>query len=304
MQYDIFRSDVLSGKSILVTGGAGGLGRVIAEALAEKGATVHICGRRPAMVEQAAREISEKTGSKAVGHVCDIRDADSIEAMMDAIWTHGPLTGLINNAAANFIAPTKTLSPRAFRAITSTVMDGSFQVTLSAGKRWIEQGIPGSVVSNLVTWIWTGSAYVVPSAMSKSAIHAMTMSLAVEWGPYGIRLNATAPGPFPTDSAWEKLAPIPEARSSASSCETIPFEARYGQMPELCNLITFLMSDGCNFLTGQTIAIDGAQHLAAPSTFADLNRMTDEHWAKARAAIEESTAKAKAAQAAQPKTGA
>lgn len=299
MQYDIFRSDALAGKSILVTGGGGGLGRIIAEALAAKGATVHICGRRPAMIQQAADEIAAKTGSKAYGHVCDVRDADQIDAMLDAAWQHGPLTGLINNAAANFIAPTKSLSPRAFRAITSTVMDGSFQMTLAMGKRWIDQGIPGSVVSNLVTWVWTGSAYVVPSAMSKSAIHAMTMSLAVEWGPYGIRLNATAPGPFPTDSAWEKLAPIPEARSSASSSDTIPM-GRYGEMPELCNLITFLMSDGCNFLTGQTIAIDGAQHLAAPSTFADLNRMTDEHWAKARAAIEESTAKAKAAQS---KTG-
>jgi NAD(P)-dependent dehydrogenase (short-subunit alcohol dehydrogenase family) len=296
VRHDIFRHDVLAGKSILVTGGGGGLGREIAHALAAKGATVHICGRRPALIEEAAKTMAAETGAKIFGHVCDIRDADAVDAMMDAIWAEAPLTGLVNNAAANFISPTKDLSARGFRAITSTVMDGSFHATLSAGKRWIAEGLPGSVVSNLVTWVWTGSAFVVPSAMAKTAIHAMTMSLAVEWGHYGIRLNATAPGPFPTDSAWEKLNPIPEARSSTTSPETVPMR-RFGEMPELQNLIIFLMSDGCDYLTGQTIAIDGAQHLAAPSTFADLSAMTDEQWAKARAAIEQSTAKAKAAQA-------
>ena len=128
--------------------------------------------------------------------------------------------------------------------------------------------------------------------MGKSAIHAMTMSLAVEWGPYGIRLNATAPGPFPTEGAWEKLNPIPDTQSSATNCDTVPMR-RFGQMPELTNLITFLMSDGCNYLTGQTIAIDGAQHLAGPGTFADLTRLTDEQWTAARAAIAASVTKEK-----------
>ena len=128
--------------------------------------------------------------------------------------------------------------------------------------------------------------------MGKTAIHAMTMSLAAEWGPYGIRLNATAPGPFPTESAWEKLNPIPEAQSTATTFDTVPMR-RFGQMPELTNLITFLMSDGCNYLTGQTIAIDGGQHLAAPSTFADLTRLTDEQWASTRAAIAASVVKEK-----------
>ncbi len=289
MTMDIFLPDVLAGKSILVTGGGSGLGKEIAKALAEKGALVHICGRRANVLEDAAREI----GHGAVFHVCDIRDADSIDAMMEAIWAHGPLTGLINNAAANFIAPTKDLSPRGFRAITSTVMDGSFYVTLAAGKRWIEQGIRGSVVSNLVTWVWSGSAFVVPSAMAKTALHAMTMSLAVEWGKYGIRLNATAPGPFPTESAWEKLNPIPDARSSATSANAVPL-GRFGDMKELQNLIIFLQSDGCDYLTGQTIAIDGGQHLAQPGTFADLSAMTDGQWQAARAAIQQSTQRDKA----------
>jgi NAD(P)-dependent dehydrogenase (short-subunit alcohol dehydrogenase family) len=213
--------------------------------------------------------------------------------MIDAIWAHGPLTGLINNAAANFIAPTKSLSPRGYDAIRSTVMDGAFYMTLEIGKRWIAEGIRGSVVSNLVTWIWTGSPFVVPSAMAKTAIHAMTMSLAVEWAPYGIRLNATAPGPFPTESAWEKLSPIPGVNAGATSDEEVPM-GRYGQMHELQNLVTFLMADGCDYLTGQTIGIDGGHHLAAPSTFAALNKVDDETWAQAREAIKAATARDKA----------
>jgi NAD(P)-dependent dehydrogenase (short-subunit alcohol dehydrogenase family) len=289
MSMDIFRLDVLAGKSILVTGGGSGLGKEISKALAASGALVHICGRRANVLEDAIVEI----GNGAKYHICDIRDADSIDAMMDAIWAHGPLTGVINNAAANFIAPTKDLSPKGFRAVTSTVMDGSFFVTLAAGKRWIEQGLKGSVVSNLVTWVWSGSAFVVPSAMAKTALHAMTMSLAVEWGKYGIRLNATAPGPFPTEGAWEKLNPIPEAQSTATGFDTVPM-GRFGNMKELQNLIVFLQSDGCDFINGQTIAIDGGQHLAQPGTFADLSGLTDAQWKAAREAIQESTQRDKA----------
>ena len=296
MSLDIFRDDVLGGKSILITGGGGGLGKEIAKALAGKGAKVHICGRRPQVLEGAAAEISLGAAMPASFHVCDVRDADQVEAMMEAIWGDGPLTGLVNNAAANFIAPTKELSPRGFRAITSTVMDGSFHVTLAAGKRWIAGGLKGSIVSNLVTWVWTGSPFVVPSAMAKTALHAMTMSLAVEWGRYGIRLNATAPGPFPTEGAWEKLNPIPDATSSATRPDTVPL-GRYGQIEELQNLIIFLLSDGCDYLTGQTIAIDGGQHLAGPSTFADLTSLTDEQWRAAREAIQAASQRDKAQRA-------
>lgn len=292
----IFKADALTGKTVLVTGGASGLGREMAQALSALGAHVHICGRREALLSEASAAISSATGGKVSHHVCDIRDADAVDAMIEAIWATGPLTGLVNNAAANFIAPTKELSARAFRAITSTVMDGSFHATLSCGKRWIRDGIPGSVVSMLTTWVWTGSAFVVPSAMAKSAIHAMTMSLAAEWGPYGIRLNATAPGPFPTEGAWEKLSPIPDTQSSATNCETVPMR-RFGQMEELSNLVAYLLSDASPYLTGQTIAIDGAQHLAGPGTFADLTNLTAEQWKAAREAIATSVAKEKAQRA-------
>jgi NAD(P)-dependent dehydrogenase (short-subunit alcohol dehydrogenase family) len=296
MSIDIFRDGALMEKSILVTGGGGGLGKEIGKALAAKGAKVHICGRRPQALEEAAEEISAGAAKRASHHVCDVREADQVEAMMEQIWSQSPLTGLVNNAAANFIAPTKDLSPRGFRAVTSTVMDGSFHVTLAAGKRWIADGVKGSVVSNLVTWVWTGSAFVVPSAMAKTALHAMTMSLAVEWGRYGIRLNATAPGPFPTEGAWEKLNPIPDVSSTATRPDTVPL-GRYGQIQELQNLIIFLLSDACDYLTGQTIAIDGGQHLAGPSTFADLTALTDEQWRVAREAIQRSTQRDKAQRA-------
>ena len=279
-----FREDCLAGKSILVSGGGTGLGRGIAEALATHGAVVHICGRREAVLGAAAAEIAAKTGGTVHAHVCNIRDPESVAAMVDAIWAIGPLTGRVNNAAANFIAPTESLSPRAYDAVRSTVMDGNFYVTLEIGKRWIAQGRPGAVVSNLVTWVWTGSAYVVPSAMAKAALHAMTMSLAVEWAKHNIRLNATAPGPFPTDSAWEKLSPIPGVEGGATSDAQVPMR-RYGKQEELQNLIIFLLGDGCDYLTGQTIAIDGGHHLAGPHTFADLADVTDAQWREAREAI-------------------
>lgn len=283
-----FRADCLEGKSILVTGGGGGLGREIAHGLSRHGAVVHICGRREELLKDAAVAITRDTTYPVFAHACDIRDPGAINAMLDNVWETGPLTGLVNNAAANFIAPTETLSPRAYDAIRSTVMDGSFYTTLDVGKRWIRAGLPGAVVSNLVTWVWTGSAYVVPSAMAKTALHAMTMSLAVEWARHGIRLNATAPGPFPTEGAWEKLNPLPGTRASATSDGAVPMR-RYGRMDELQNLLIFLMGDGCEYLTGQTIAIDGGQHLAAPGTFADLSEVSAETWVQAREKIRASS---------------
>ncbi|MBR9909968.1 MAG: SDR family oxidoreductase [Gammaproteobacteria bacterium] len=287
----LFDAKALEGKRILVTGGGTGLGKAISEGLLQHGAEVYICGRRESVLQDAIRDLDAIAPGKAHYRITDMRDADAVDAMIDSIWTEGPLTGLMNNAAANFISPTKDISARGYRAITSTVMDGSFYATLSVGKRWLEQGLRGSVVSNLVTWVWTGSAYVVPSTMAKTAIHAMTMSLAVEWGPAGIRLNAVAPGPFPTEGAWDKLDPTGKGIGATDS-STVPV-GRFGKMPELQNLIVFLMSDGCDYLTGQTIAIDGAHHLAGHNTFAGLASMSDDDWANARESIKASAEKEK-----------
>lgn len=281
-----FREDVLSDKRILITGGGTGLGKELARAFVSRGATVYICGRRQAVLDAAVAELMQSAahGGRVESAICDVRDADQIEAMIDRFWQDGPLTGLVNNAAANFISPSVDISPRGFAAVRSTVMDGALFATLACGRRWIAQGLPGSVVSMLVTWVWTGSAYVLPSTMAKTAVHAMTMSLAVEWGRHNIRVNAVAPGPFPTESAWEKLAPIPKANVGAASADQVPL-GRFGRMEELCNLLTFLQSDACDYITGTNIAIDGGHHLAAPSTFAELGKLTSEDWAEAKSLV-------------------
>jgi len=288
----MFNRDLLKGKRILVTGGGTGLGKEISLGFAAHGAHVFICGRRPEILEQAASEIRARSGGQADALVANVRDPDSIEKMMAEIWATGPLTGLVNNAGANFLAPTETLSPRGYEAIRSTIMDGSFYAAQGCGRRWIAAGIPGVIISNLVTWVWTGSAYVVPAAMAKAAVHAMTMSLAVEWGPKGIRVNAVAPGPFPTENAWDKLNPLAETGVGATQADEVPLR-RFGKMDELRNLMIFLMSDGCSYITGDTISIDGGHHLAAPSTFAGLSKFSPEDWQRAREAIQASTRKEK-----------
>src|ERR1700752_3030771 len=187
-QREIFAPDLLSGKRILITGGGTGLGRGVAARLAKHGAEVHLWGRREAVLAEAAEEVSAARAAAAHYQTVDVRDSAAVDAAVADIWSrHGPITGLLNNAAANFIAPTASLSQRAFEAVTSPVMTGSFNTTVAVGKRWIAAGLPGAGLSNLTTWVWTGSAFVVPSAMAKAAVHAMTMSLAGEWGGYGIR---------------------------------------------------------------------------------------------------------------------
>lgn len=289
-----FRGDALAGKRILITGGGTGLGRGVAKDLAEHGAQVHLWGRRETVLEEARDHAAQNAPGQVHFQTVDVKDYASVEAAVDQIWeTHGPLTGVINNAAANFIAQTKDLSPNGFDAVSSTVMKGSFHTTQAVGKRWIAEELPGSVLSTLTTWVWTGSAYVVPSAMGKSAVHAMTMSLAVEWAKHGIRLNAIAPGPIPTDYAWEMLNPTENSSAGATQSDSIP-AGRPGTMEELASLTIFLMSDGCDYLTGQTIAMDGGQMLAGPGTFAGLTSMTDDDWAEAREKSNAATAASKA----------
>ncbi|MBV8801241.1 MAG: SDR family oxidoreductase [Alphaproteobacteria bacterium] len=275
----MFRDNLLSGKRILVTGGGTGLGEVMAEAYAQLGAIVYICGRRINVLEQTAKRIGDATGSTVKALACDIRLPEAVDELVAQIWSEGPLTGLVNNAAGNFISRTRDLSPRGFNAIADIVFRGTFYVTLACGKRWIEAGDTASVISILTTWIWNGGPFTVPSAMSKAGINIMTKSLASEWGPHRIRLNAIAPGPFPTKGAWERLSP--QSAGGSGSSGYIPL-GRVGEMNELANLAVFLMADGCEYLTGQTIAIDGAMHLASGGNFASLSKLGDSDWERIR----------------------
>jgi len=281
----MFKEGLLKGKRILITGGGTGLGKEIAARYQQLGAEVWIAGRRGPVLDETAKELMNSFGGKVGTHSVDIRDAAAVDAMVQRIWDEaGPLTGLVNNAAGNFISPTKDLSANGFNAIANIVFHGTFYVTQAVGKRWIAGEHKGSVVSILVTWVHTGSPYVVPSAMSKAGLHVMTKSLAVEWGRFGIRLNAIAPGPFPTEGATKRLRP--GAGGFEDSSHMNPMR-RVGKMDELQNLATFLMADGCEWLTGETISVDGAGTLATGSGayFSQLDKLSDADWEKMRAQI-------------------
>ena len=286
----MFKDNLLKGKKILVTGGGTGLGREMATHFAMHGAELYICGRRQNVLEETANIISSKYDSKVHFDTLDIRDSKDVDDFVQSIFEKGPLDGLVNNAAGNFISPTKDLSPKGFDAISNIVFHGTFYMTHSVGKRWIESSKKGSIINILTTWVWTGSPYVVPSAMSKSGINTMTKSLAAEWGKHGIKINGIAPGPFPTKGAWERLNPD---NNDESMMDTVPL-GRVGEMIELQNLATFLMADGCDYLTGQTIGIDGAQYLTGGGTFSQLDKLTDDDWEKMRQLIRNANNKDKA----------
>ncbi|GIR07149.1 MAG: oxidoreductase [Gammaproteobacteria bacterium] len=288
----MFKEDLLKGKRILVTGGGTGLGKEMATHYASLGADIVICGRRLNVLEETADEIKSNHDVDVLAQSLDIRSPQDVDDFIDQIFATKPLDGLVNNAAGNFISPTKMLSPRGFDAIANIVFHGTFYVTHSVGRRWIEAGLKGNIISILATWVWTGSPYVVPSAMSKSAINAMTKSLAVEWGPYNIRVNAIAPGPFPTEGAWARLSPKGDLDND-SSYSAIPL-GRVGEMSELQNLASFLMADGCDYLTGQTIAIDGAQYITGGGTFSGLSKLKDSDWEEIKSMIKSTNEKDKA----------
>ena len=280
----IYRPGLLANECILVTGGGTGLGRVMAEACLLLGATVYICGRREAVLEATAAELKEAHGGRVLPIACDIRQPEAIEAMVARIWEEGgPLTGLVNNAAGNFVSRTETLSSRGFDAVSSIVFRGSFLVTLECGKRWIAEGRKASVLSILTTWVLNGSPYTVPSAMSKAGLHAMTQSLAVEWGPKGIRFNAIAPGLFPTDGMSARLDP----KGTSFDTSTRNPMRRTGRMPELANLAVYLLSSGSEYVNGQTIAIDGAEYQATGGNFSHLSAWTAQDWTDAAQSIQQ-----------------
>lgn len=284
----MFRDGLLKGKRFLVTGGGTGLGKEMADEYASLGAEVYICGRRGPVLAETAAEISKSRNVKVTPLECDIRVPDAVDDMMTRVFNEGPLDGLVNNAAGNFISRTKDLSPNAFNAIANIVFHGTFYVTLAAGKRWIEAKKKANVISILTTWVWNGGPFTVPSAMSKAGINVMTKSLATEWAPHGIRLNAIAPGPFPTKGAWERLNPG-SMRGAAMGTEDGSAAGnpmgRVGQMQELRNLAVFLMADGCDYLTGETIAIDGGAYLAGGGNFSQLSKLGDSEWAAIREMI-------------------
>jgi NAD(P)-dependent dehydrogenase (short-subunit alcohol dehydrogenase family) len=263
------------------------------EKFVELGADCVICGRRGGVLEETARQVMAKhPGRRVDTHAVDIRVATAVEEMIESIWASGPLDGLVNNAAGNFISQTKDLSPRAFDAIANIVLHGTFYTTNACGKRWIAEQRKASVISILTTWVWTGSPFVVPSAMSKAGVAVMTQSLAVEWARHGIRLNAIAPGPFPTEGAWARLNPLQEGNDSRYNTRN-PM-GRVGRPSELANMAAFLMSDEVEYINGEVIAIDGAMGIMGNGTFSNMMAYSEDDWRRVREQIQSTNAADKA----------
>jgi NAD(P)-dependent dehydrogenase (short-subunit alcohol dehydrogenase family) len=273
----MFEKGLLAGKRILVTGGGSGLGAAMGRRFVELGAELIICGRRLELLEATAAEMRSALSGKVSVARCDIRDGAAVDAMMDQVWREGPIDVLVNNAAATFIAQTEALSFRAADAILAPTLHGTMYCTLAAGKRWIEAKHKGVVLSILSTSTITGRAFTVPSAMAKSAVLAMTKSLAVEWGPKGIRTVAIAPGAFPTPGASGQLRP--EGRDE-SWAQRNPL-GRAGEHSELANLASFLISDQAGYINGEMVVQDGGSHLRS-SGAEDLLQWTEAQWQKQR----------------------
>jgi NAD(P)-dependent dehydrogenase (short-subunit alcohol dehydrogenase family) len=270
-----FANDMLRDKVILITGGATGLGRAMGEMFISLGAKLAITSRREEILSAAAEEM-RACGAEVFYQVCDVRDPVQIEALVEAVHErYGRIDILVNNAAGNFISPTERLSPRAVDSVLNIVLHGTFYMTLAVGKRWIEQGESGTMLNIVTTYAATGSGYVVPSAAAKAGVLALTRSLAVEWAPYGIRQVAIAPGPFPTEGAWSRLAPTPELEKKM--LKRIPL-GRVGDKNELAHLAAYLVSDYAAYINGEVVTIDGGEWLKGAGQFNDLTEVTEQQW--------------------------
>ena len=265
------------GKTILITGGGTGLGRSMGKYLLELGANLVISSRKKEVIDKAAAELMAETGGQVLAVGCDIRKYDEVEKVIQAAEERfGQLHGVLNNAAGNFISPTERLSHRAFDIVVDIVLRGTYYVTLAAGKNWIAKKQAGTFLNIVTTYAWTGSGYVVPSACGKAGVLALTRSLAVEWAKYGIRSNAIAPGPFPTEGAWSRLMPG-ELVKQFDPAARIPLK-RVGEHQELANLAAYLLSEYSAYMTGEVVTIDGGEWLRNGGEFSYLEDLKPEVW--------------------------
>jgi NAD(P)-dependent dehydrogenase (short-subunit alcohol dehydrogenase family) len=274
----MFKAGLLGDKRILITGGGTGLGRAMAERFLQLGATVYICGRRAEVLQQTCADFERAGLAKIHSRQCDVRDAAAVEQMIEDIWREAPLNVLVNNAAGNILARTEELSPRAWDAVLGIVLMGTINATMACGRRWLSAGQSATVLSVSTTYAasGSGSAYVVPSAVAKAGVAALTTSLAVEWGSRGIRLNGIAPGPIPTEGAFSRLLPSKDFEKLAQ-CR-IPLR-RFGTLEELSNLAAFLVSDACTYINGEIIVMDGGEWLQGAGEFSQLGQaLTDNDW--------------------------
>lgn len=280
----MLKPDSFKGKTVIVTGGGTGLGRSMATYLLQLGANVVISSRKKEVIDKSAAEMQAATGGRVLAVPCDIRKYEEVEALLAAtVKEFGGFHGVLNNAAGNFISPTERLSHRAFDVVVDIVLKGTYYMTLAVGKHWIQNKQKGTFLNIVTTYAWTGSAYVVPSACGKAGVLALTRSLAVEWAKYGIRSNAIAPGPFPTEGAWSRLMPG-DLVNRFDPAARIPLK-RVGEHQELANLAAYLLSDYSSYITGEVVTIDGGEWLRNGGEFSHLDEISNEDWDRLEKAI-------------------
>ena len=273
----MLKEGALKGKTIIITGGGTGLGKSMGKYFLELGANLVIASRKLEVLEKAASDLRADTGGEVLPLACDVRSYEEVEKVIEgAVKEFGAVNGLLNNAAGNFISPTERLSHRAFDAVVDIVLRGTYNFTLAAGKKWIADKQPGTILNIVTTYAWTGSGYVVPSACGKAGVLALTRSLAVEWAKYGIRSNAIAPGPFPTEGAWSRLLPG-DLKEKLDPAQRVPLK-RVGDHQELANLAAYLVSDFSAYINGEVITIDGGEWLKNGGEFSFLEMIKPEMW--------------------------
>lgn len=278
----MLREGAMAGKTIVITGGGTGLGRSMGKYFLELGANLVIASRKKEVLDKTAEELMAETGGKVLAIECDVRKYEEVENVLKlTIEQFGAVHGLLNNAAGNFISPTERLSHKAFDVVVDIVLRGSYNFTLAFGKHWIAAKQKATILNIVTTYAWTGSGYVVPSACAKAGVLALTRSLAVEWAKYGIRSNAIAPGPFPTEGAWSRLFPAEamgkELAAKFDPANKIPLK-RVGEHQELANLAAYLMSDYSAYINGEVVVIDGGEWLQGAGEFSQLDGVPAQSW--------------------------
>lgn len=273
----MLKAGALKGKTIIVTGGGTGLGKSMAKYFCELGANLVIASRKIDVLKATADELQKATGAKVLPIACDVRRYDEVEnVLQQSVVTFGKIDVLVNDAAGNFILPTERLSSKGFDTIVDIVLKGSYNCSLALGKYWIKNKLPGNMLNIVTTYAFTGSGYVVPSAAAKGGVLALTRSLAAEWGRHGIRTNAIAPGPFPTQGAWSRLFPE-EVQKKVDPIKRIPL-GRVGEHQELANLAAYLVSDYASFVNGEVVVIDGGEWLHGAGQFTEMEKIPSEFW--------------------------